>query len=455
MFEAIRAMPVVDRLEYTGALRHGEDPIPNCTLSLEYESFAPVPIKGLLGIPDAKGASGLIGDRLRLEAFPGTTVEVVGISSAVLGSDIVRFTADEFRTGALDLEVGHGRVIDLRASLAGMRGLKISMELMGAGSSPSTDLTWTTDGVTFSYRDEEYGGGYDAAVGTHLGRWRAVVPTIHVRCTPKPPVMLTILVDRIAMECSLACTLFSLATRRRVEWYSLQTWPGKLIALRRALDTDSADTHDPSDDLLDHSALVEGGFGSLVAALQRDGGSMGAIGRAIWFIGESRRPIPAASQFLLAYIAFETLVFWFVGKDKGALRVGQRDVDTLRDVLRERIEAVENEVLRSTALQNLSSIHRRTFADELDAVVLAAGVRTQDLWPKKGLREGHSRARKMRNGLVHQGANVDGAALAGDTIRIRSLAERLVLAALEWPPDKVARFCDSELEFINMAAETP
>jgi hypothetical protein len=74
-----------------------------------------------------------------------------------------------------------------------------------------------------------------------------------------------------------------------------------------------------------------------------------------------------------------------------------------------------------------------------------------DLWNEDGPGDGIKLALKNRNHLVHNANSENPRELYPDTVRLRILAERLILSFIEWDLGKLSLWHAEELLHINQS----
>jgi hypothetical protein len=147
-------------------------------------------------------------------------------------------------------------------------------------------------------------------------------------------------------------------------------------------------------------------------------------------------------KFASAYLALENLLGIFLEKERRVLSLDQQ---TFANELEPKIKACIKSVVldretRRLLYEKLRDINRPAFSTTLDDCLKANDVLWHDLYP-----DNHTLKRPdfiaIRNELFHTGSRTSKARLVLETLRVRSVAYRLLLRYLgwkkdvEWPPD--------------------
>jgi hypothetical protein len=161
--------------------------------------------------------------------------------------------------------------------------------------------------------------------------------------------------------------------------------------------------------------------------------------------------------YFLAFSALECAVGAAEGKTAYALgsarwrRLEKRLQEAIVGFLEtEFINQDERAELQTLLVSKLPDVRKISIRRRVATISEKLGVRLDDLWPTAtGFDEGFGRAYSARNALFHAAACEKPDAMNGDMIRLRVLTERIVLKILSWPDEKIWRWYDQELRWLN------
>ncbi len=200
------------------------------------------------------------------------------------------------------------------------------------------------------------------------------------------------------------------------------------------------------DELINFGSLVDGGLERLLGAL-RDTPDADALARAIHFLGASY-DATVETAFFMAFAAMETLVDSCVPSDNRSL-LARPERELLGQKLRDALEMVADEHARRVMISRLPGFFRDSFPDKVRLACDRFGPPTKDLWPDKTFDQGLRHLNVMRNRLFHAASYDDIHDMAADLVRVRTLTERLLLKKIDWPDDRIWRWYDQNLKWLN------
>ncbi|CAN0487827.1 unnamed protein product, partial [Phaeothamnion confervicola] len=91
---------------------------------------------------------------------------------------------------------------------------------------------------------------------------------------------------------------------------------------------------------------------------------------------------------------------------------------------------------------------RQSLAQKIQLCVDHFNVPVDDIWKGTSFADGMKEAISGRNSLFHGETPQDFGKLYGSLVRLRTLVERLLIAALDWPRDKIWPRADDELKLL-------
>jgi len=251
------------------------------------------------------------------------------------------------------------------------------------------------------------------------------------------------MLERVAASLELPLILFSLLSRRTIEWFDLslyiQTPTGERIEARRRIEPPFFDPNDRDErPLLDEHDLGEGVFTSMLIALTEFEQPTDLV-RSVRYLLGSYRNDTVDTNFLLAVSAFETLINALEAAHPMEDRLGV-DWRVLLGALRRVVRCYcrRRRLYDSTAemLQSrLGDLRKMSFTSKARYHLQRLEVDTTHLWLNyhtavDQFAEGLAAAYRTRSALVHNTSIADLGRLISDLARIQSLLERMVMRLL-------------------------
>ena len=248
------------------------------------------------------------------------------------------------------------------------------------------------------------------------------------------------------------CVALSLAYRQPVDYYEIQYYEDRPAPdgesrspfLRRRLRDHKQKRS--GDELINVRSLSDGGLQQLVDAIYSARESVGIV-RAIGFLAASSEASLETAYFM-AFAAMETIVdACLEGQERTVLgssqwKKAERKLKSAIDFL---ALGPPGEVVKS----KLPELRRRSLSDRMKLACDRLKPKLDDLWPAEGLEVGFKRAAEIRNGLFHASEAHEVPDMAKDLLRIRTLAERLLLRELRWPDENIWVWYDQDLKWAN------
>lgn len=250
--------------------------------------------------------------------------------------------------------------------------------------------------------------------------------------------------ERLLDDIELACRVLSLCYRQGVGAYEVayfsrdaasNTYKRRVYRRRWK----SSKSRHPGPELVGSLQLTDGGLNRLFHAL-KDHPYSNALQRAVDFTSASYGAYVETS-FFMSFSALETAINVALGElaDNVVTRGEWKRVEeALKGALDQLAVAGTITSEQAQQLRNkLPEIRRPPVITRAQAAISKLGVHVDDLWPESGLGEGLANAAKLRNGLFHAADTDKPFELASDLLRIRILAERIILACLGWPKSEI------------------
>lgn len=217
--------------------------------------------------------------------------------------------------------------------------------------------------------------------------------------------------------------------------------------------------NDGPHELINFRDLRDGGLDQLCKSFRMNPGVEG-LRRAIQFLAGSYEEKGLEQSYILAYTALETAIGVAVGPG-GEYALSRSPFDRLCSRIREVVTnfASENNLLGPgnskptiAALINekLPELRRISTRSKLRHLRQELRIVVRDLWDRSDFDEGFIRASQNRNRLVHTATAEKPNELYYDLVRIRILTERILLRLLGWPDEKIWRWHDQELKWVNL-----
>jgi hypothetical protein len=182
--------------------------------------------------------------------------------------------------------------------------------------------------------------------------------------------------------------------------------------------------------------------------------------RSMKFLAAYNASGDLAPAYFYAYAALETAVG--AAEGKRAFTLGSSRWDRLRKRLETDIdEFLKGNVTNQNELatiaekikKKLPELRRVAITDRVKDLCATMRITTSDLWPNFiGFEAGLDRATMNRNLLVH-GSRTFPDQMDGDALRLAMLTERILLRLLKWPDEKVWKWNDQPLRWMNADEE--
>ncbi|MEA2559576.1 MAG: hypothetical protein QOH06_1080 [Acidobacteriota bacterium] len=302
-------------------------------------------------------------------------------------------------------------------------------------------LSWERDGAQHWLQV-----GHDTRTvmdGSHPGLLLSQRPLLRVEFEQTSDQSLTGLLDQVVASLELPLVLFSLLSRRTIEWFDLSvhvaTPGGEWIEARRRSDPPFFEpTGRDERPLFREHELVDGRFDEMLRGLENCIGQTDIV-RSVRYLLGSYRNDTVDTNFLLAVSALETLV--------NALEKTSPMGDHLGIDWKVLVRAL-NRVARcycrrrglSTSVSDMlqskiAELRRPSFTSKAKHHLQRLGVDTSGLWLNyrtavDHFSDGLATAYKTRSALVHNTSINDLGRLISDLARVQCLLERAVLRVL-------------------------
>jgi hypothetical protein len=225
--------------------------------------------------------------------------------------------------------------------------------------------------------------------------------------------------ESIKKELKDVCRLLSFCYRRKVDWYDIKLMVRSksfeqgvlpMPRCRKALyKQEECERIEP---LIDRRALVKGGFETLLRRYRASNSSV--LDRVIAFLVAAHSSGSLETRFFLCQAALEGLTNCLIQES------GRKFSDF------------------------------KSLSEKLDHCVEHFNIPIEDLWKEAGFTKGLNSALKHRNRLFHGGGVEDLGGLFGNLVRLRALTERLLIARLKWPENKLWPHRDEDLHSLNV-----
>jgi hypothetical protein len=174
------------------------------------------------------------------------------------------------------------------------------------------------------------------------------------------------------------------------------------------------------------------------------------IRRVIQFLSASYRSTSIETSFFLCFSLLDSLTGSITKDSKinNILRPStwKRLEDEIRKLIDNNLHGVVDGDIISLVKEKLPELKRAPIGSRMRLVCEQLGVRTNDLWLKVPFDFGIDQACTIRNTLFHGAACSDYGEMYKATIRLRILAERIILKLLDWPEDRLFKFHEEPLQ---------
>lgn len=257
--------------------------------------------------------------------------------------------------------------------------------------------------------------------------------------------------EQVETALSAICTLLSLCYRQPVHFYEVQYLLFWDATKEQPRCRPQARYNRAQKSLRDHDAcligtenLVRGGFQRLMDSYHT-ANAEGGLSQAIAFLSSSYDEGIIETKFLLAFTTLELLV-GICGNKQYVKLPGpvKRSTHEFLRTLVDKYGCVEDvRIIRS----KLGDLLRPPIADRIIRIIEERGIETADIYPI-ATADGVRAATRIRNDLVHKALVRDYDDLVISGIRIRALAERLLLHLLQWPMEQLDHSHNRELSCI-------
>jgi hypothetical protein len=264
--------------------------------------------------------------------------------------------------------------------------------------------------------------------------------------------------EAVREEVENICTILSLCYRQPVSYYEIdyftdpETTPDEDTArayLRRRRNT--PETKIRQEELIHQQGMTRGGLNRLLQAYNGSARKK-ELSRAIRFLAASYKMATLESSYFLAYSALDLVAG--IAKDDNIYLLGSSKWKKVNGLLRDDLaEVAKAEGLTKKVVEQMKEKLpelRRTSGDRrITEACRALRVKTDDLWPAEGFKDGLKKATRMRNELFHSALMGSPEELYEHLVRVRTLVERLLLKILKWPPRRVWTWHDETLKWVN------
>jgi hypothetical protein len=439
--------------------------------SIEYERYDPTTLDielFLLGDEKEQGAATVSLQRpfhdelwLRSDEPGATSVEVLGIHRISGRGANVSVGAFEVQVGIGEESRPHETTWIVKAELTpsgilivpGSRTLSYTGDITFEPIKPGTIEVPTGLGTLevsqrFAHYDsEEYGNKV-----THSVQRAAITGSLKIPGGES----LASINKALLEEVEAICTVLSFCYRQPVDFYEIWyvTDPNvtarddmQEATLRRRLN--SIYKNIDNEELIHFNNLVGGGLDQLINNYKK-AEHKDEITRAISFLAASYKVEPVESAYFLAYSALDLIASTSNGEDTNLLDSSKwrRVQKLLRGYLDSVAEAEEITSVVAQLKEKLPELRKVSGDKRVMEACRRLGVKTDDLWRQTGFEAGLKSAAKVRNRLFHAaGGGIED--IYVNLIRVRTLVERLLLGALEWPDERTWVWKDQELARIR------
>ena len=259
----------------------------------------------------------------------------------------------------------------------------------------------------------------------------------------------------VERELTWVCVALSLCYRKRVTWYKLTfqvvLQDGTVLAglsplVRRRISEkpNLRKVHE----LISHFNLVNGGFEALLNQL-RESSLADCIVRSIRFLSASTDDNSVEMNYLLVIAALECFCNGYLSQPGKRMLIPAGPAKRICKALSKTINELRNDESLGEWLDivksKLPELSRPTTFSMIQSCCEELDVMFNDLWNEEKSGDGIKLALKNRNHLVHQANSAYPRELYPDTVRLRILAERLILSFIGWDLSKLSSWHAEEL----------
>ena len=321
------------------------------------------------------------------------------------------------------------------------------------------DLTWCTDSANIELHSRYV--YEDSAVFDSKATIQIYRPAVVFRFEGSEINDLSEATGFVERELTWVCIALSLCYRKRVTWYKLSldvvlhdgTVPVGLSPLVRRRISQKPNT-DKVHELINHFNLVNGGFEILLNQL-RESCLSNCIVRSIRFLSASTDDNSVEMNYLLVIAALECFCNGYISQPGKRMKIPAGPAQKISKAL----SASINDLRQDTSLaewldiakSKLPELNRPTTFSMIQYCCKELDVMFNDLWNEDGPGDGIKLALRNRNHLVHNANSANPRELYPDTVRLRILAERLILSFIEWDPGKLSLWHAEELLHVNQS----
>jgi len=470
---------IARRLQFRGHIETGGTPHPPVAVTIEYELHDPTTLSVdllLIGEEAERRAAALYlrhlpNDYLWLYSDePGApSVEVLGIHGSSHRGTHVSIKASAVQVGISQEPQRRDLTWHMTAELT-PSGI---LEVMGI-----REMSYTGD---IKFRPVKKG---KIEVSTSLGTFQVAEHYAHhdseehgnkvIHTVQRAAVTGTLLIpaghdlhttnEAVRDEVENICTILSLCYRQPVSYYEIdyatdpETTPDEERAvayLRRR--RNALETKIRQEELIHREGLTRGGLNRL---LQVYNGSSRKkeLSRAIRFLAASYKMTTLESSYFLAYSALDLVAG--IAKPDNIYLLGSSKWKKVYGLLKDHLDGIKKaERLTKKVVEQMKEKLpelRRTSGDRrITEACRARRVKTEDLWPAEGFKDGLKKATRMRNELFHSALMESPEKLYDHLVRVRTLVERLLLKILKWPNKRIWTWYDENLKWVNQRSDEP
>lgn len=282
------------------------------------------------------------------------------------------------------------------------------------------------------------------------------IPSISVKLDSTQSYSVTDVMQGLRKEMPDVCTLLALCSRQTIHWFDIgmtlrarEPRFANMVQPKIRQSADKINYSERLEELINHRDLINGGFENLLAKFRGSPHSE-VLRRAIPFLVVSYAPGFAETRYFLCYSALNALCN-SIEQISPNLSGGQwnRIESELKTALNDALSKEGKQSEFDLMARKIPEIKRAPEIDVMLDAIERMGIKTDDLWQGKSLDSGLQEARKMRNALFHAAERDDIWRMEDNLVRLRILTERMTLRILEWPTEKIWKYYDQDLHWIN------
>jgi len=327
------------------------------------------------------------------------------------------------------------------------------------GDQTGKDIEWDDDRghaiLRIQHEHEEH------AVGTNQASIRIGRPVFVRSFVSDGRSSLNNMINQTEGEIKDIVRMVSFCSRERVNWYAItietyrsQQQPRLNPRAQSRGGVPVYELRKSQDPLIDHMALIEGGFKDLLDSF-RSSTHRNLLERAIAYQVASRQKEGGIEEnYIFCHAALDALASGLSLDDPSIPCYQDQEWNELRDRLVVALDEFGRDkgvdtTLISRSKSKLLELRRPPIAALIKHHVDALGVKVDDLWPLSGFEKGLRQALEIRNTFIHQAIVNDLTSTHENLLRLQILIERFILKLLRWPDDKVWAFSTLAIERIN------